>query len=194
MSRQTTHSILDVTARIVAAHLTNNPVEAAALPSLIQSVYRTLSGVDGPGPAPATAALLPAVPVKKSIFPDFIVCLEDGQKLKMLKRHLQTSYGLTPDDYRKKWGCRGTIQWWRRTTPPRDPPWPSRSAWAANRPRRRPSRKRRSCQHGVPAARRGNGRRREVVAFTASRVERRSRQVLPASHHRTSSSSSQLVV
>ena len=103
MSGHATHGILDVTARIVAAHLSNNPVEAAALPSLIQSVYRTLSSVDEPETA-AAAAQLPAVPVKKSVFPDFIVCLEDGKKLKMLKRHLQTSYNLTPDDYRTKWG------------------------------------------------------------------------------------------
>ena len=103
MSGQATHDILDVTARIVAAHLTNNPVEASALPSLIQSVYRTLSSVDEPEAAPS-AAQMPAVPVKKSVFPDFIICLEDGQKLKMLKRHLQTSYGLTPGAYRAKWG------------------------------------------------------------------------------------------
>ena len=103
MSGQATDDILDVTARIVAAHLTHNPVEASALPSLIQSVYRTLSSVDEPEAAPA-AAQMPAVPVKKSVFPDFIICLEDGKKLKMLKRHLQTSYGLTPDAYRTKWG------------------------------------------------------------------------------------------
>ena len=103
MSAHATHDILDVTARIVAAHLANNQVDAAALPSLIQSVYRTLSSVDEPEPAPADAQP-PAVPVKKSVFPDFIVCLEDGQKLKMLKRHLQASYGLTPDAYRAKWG------------------------------------------------------------------------------------------
>ena len=102
MSELATHSILDVTARIVSAHLTNNPVEASALPSLIQSVYRTLSSVGEPEPAPA-AAQLPAVPVKKSVFPDFIICLEDGKKLKMLKRHLQTSYGMSPDQYRTKW-------------------------------------------------------------------------------------------
>jgi len=103
MSGQVTHDILYVTARIVAAHLTNNPVEASALPSLIQSVYRTLSSVDEPEAAPA-AAQMPAVPVKKSVFPDFVICLEDGKKLKMLKRHLQTSYGLTPGAYRTKWG------------------------------------------------------------------------------------------
>ena len=103
MSDQPAHYILGITAQIVAAHLANNQVDAAALPSLIQSVYRTLSSVDEPAPE-AAAAQHPAVPVKKSVFPDFIVCLEDGKKLKMLKRHLQTSYNLTPDGYRTKWG------------------------------------------------------------------------------------------
>lgn len=103
MSDQTSQWILDITARIVAAHLENNQVDASAIPSLIQSVYRTVSNVDTPAPE-AVIALQPAVPVKKSVFPDFIVCLEDGKKLKMLKRHLQTSYGMTPADYRTKWG------------------------------------------------------------------------------------------
>jgi predicted transcriptional regulator len=103
VSDPTKQDILGITARIVAAHVANNPVETLALPSLIQSVYRTLSRVGEPEPD-AAAMQLPAVSVKKSVFPDFIVCLEDGKKLKMLKRHLQTSYGLTPDDYRAKWG------------------------------------------------------------------------------------------
>lgn len=102
MSEQAKQNLLTITAQIVASHLSKNPVEASALPSLIQSVYRTLSSVDEPEPVPA--ALQPAVPVKKSVFPDFIVCLEDGKRLKMLKRHLQTSYGLTPAAYRAKWG------------------------------------------------------------------------------------------
>ena len=102
MSDQTSQQILNITARIVAAHLGNNQVDASAIPSLIQSVYRTVSSVDAPEPE-AVIALQPAVPVKKSVFPDFIVCLEDGKKLKMLKRHLHTSYGMTPADYRTKW-------------------------------------------------------------------------------------------
>src|SRR4051812_6873851 len=73
-----------------------------ALPSLIQSVYRSLSTVGEVEPA-AAPLQAPAVPIKKSVFPDYIVCLEDGKKLKMLKRHLQTSYGLSPDAYRTKW-------------------------------------------------------------------------------------------
>jgi predicted transcriptional regulator len=102
VSEQAKQNILEITAQIVASHLAKNPVETSALPLLIQSVYRTLSSVDEPESVPA--ALQPAVPVRKSVFPDFIVCLEDGKKLKMLKRHLQTSYNLTPDEYREKWG------------------------------------------------------------------------------------------
>lgn len=102
MSDQPRPDLLGMTARIVASHVANNHMEVSALPSLIQSVFRTLSNVEAPEPAPA-AKQPPAVPVKKSVFPDFIVCLEDGKKLSMLKRHLQTSYGMTPDDYRAKW-------------------------------------------------------------------------------------------
>jgi len=102
MSDQASQQILNITAQIVTAHLENNQVDASEIPSLIQSVYRSVSSVDAPEPK-AVIALQPAVPAKKSVFPDFIVCLEDGKKLKMLKRHLQTSYGLTPDAYRTKW-------------------------------------------------------------------------------------------
>ncbi len=94
--------VLGLTAQIVSAHVSNNSVAPDALPNLIQEVYRTLAGVGKEQVVPDKQ--LPAVPVKKSVYPDHIVCLEDGKKLKMLKRHLQTSYGLTPDDYRTKWG------------------------------------------------------------------------------------------
>ena len=103
MSEQLTPDLLGITARIVASHVASNHVEASALPSLILSIYRTVSSVDAPEPAPA-AAQPPAVPVKKSVFPDFIVCLEDGKKLRMLKRYLKVRFGLTPNDYRTKWG------------------------------------------------------------------------------------------
>ena len=103
MSELIPSNILGLTAQIVSAHLSNNPAETAALPALIHSVYRSLAAVGEPEPQP-TAKLTPAVPVKKSVFPDHIVCLEDGKKLKMLKRHLKTSYGMTPDEYRMKWG------------------------------------------------------------------------------------------
>jgi predicted transcriptional regulator len=97
-----TTSVLGLTAQIVSAHVANNSVSADALPSLIQEVYKTLAGV---GKEPTTQdKLQPAVPVKKSVFQDHIVCLEDGKKLKMLKRHLKTAYNLTPDEYRERWG------------------------------------------------------------------------------------------
>ncbi len=87
--------MLELTAKIVSAHLSNNAVESAQLPGLIHDVFRTLSGMGGDAPqavqaaAPAQERRQPFVPVKKSIFPDYIVCVEDGKKLKMLKRHLR---------------------------------------------------------------------------------------------------------
>ena len=103
MSDQAAADILGLTAQIVAAHVSKNQLETEALPPLIQSVYRSLSAAGTVEAAPAPAQT-PAVPIKKSVFPDYIVCLEDGKKLKMLKRHLQTSYGMTPDAYRAKRG------------------------------------------------------------------------------------------
>ncbi|MDE2514950.1 MAG: MucR family transcriptional regulator [Rhodospirillales bacterium] len=96
------NTVLGLTAQIVSAHVANNSVSVDALPGLIQDVYRTLSGVDK-DPAPVERPQ-PAVPVKKSVFPDYIVCLEDGKQLKMLKRHLKTSYNMTPEQYRERWG------------------------------------------------------------------------------------------
>jgi predicted transcriptional regulator len=95
-------SVLGLTAQIVSAHVSNNSVTPDALPSLIQEVYKTLAGV-GKEPV-ALDRPAPAVPVKKSVFPDHIVCLEDGKKLKMLKRHLKTAYDMTPEQYRERWG------------------------------------------------------------------------------------------
>jgi predicted transcriptional regulator len=94
--------MLELTTEIVAAHVGNNPIAAGELPGLIQSVYRTLVSV---GSAPVvTDRPKPAVPVKRSVFPDYIICLEDGKKLKMLKRHLKTAYDMTPEEYRERWG------------------------------------------------------------------------------------------
>src|SRR3954471_17970788 len=104
MSDQVAADILGLTAQIVSAHVSKNRMETDALPSLIQSVYRSLSTAGEIEAAPPAAAQTPAVPIKKSVFPDYIVCPEDGKKLKMLKRHLHTSYGLSPDAYRIKWG------------------------------------------------------------------------------------------
>ena len=105
MSDQVAADILGLTAQIVSAHISKNSTEASALPALIQSVYRSLSAAgDGSGTEGPEAARSPAVPIKKSVFPDYLVSLESGKKLKMLKRYLQTSYGMTPDAYRAKWG------------------------------------------------------------------------------------------
>ena len=103
MSDQVAGDILGLTAQIVSAHVSNSQISTDALPSLIQSVYRSLSTV-GDAAAPQAPAQTPAVPIRKSVFPEFIICLEDGKKLKMLKRHLKTSYNMTPAEYRAKWG------------------------------------------------------------------------------------------
>jgi predicted transcriptional regulator len=94
--------VLGLTAQIVAAHVSNNAVTPDSLPSLIQEVYKTLAGVGKEPAAPERPQ--PAVPVKKSVMPDHIICLEDGKKLKMLKRHLKTAYNMTPEQYRERWG------------------------------------------------------------------------------------------
>jgi predicted transcriptional regulator len=96
--------LLPLVARIVSAYVSNNEIEAADLPEMIRSTYTALVRVDV---APETKPLIklrPAVPIDKSVFPDCIICLEDGKRLKMLKRHLITAYGLTPELYRKRWG------------------------------------------------------------------------------------------
>jgi predicted transcriptional regulator len=97
---------IELAAEIVSAYVSNNSVPAGDLPSLINEVYGALTRVGAGGVAAAAPAeaLKPAVPVKKSVAPDFIICLEDGKKFKSLKRHLRTQYGLSPEDYREKWG------------------------------------------------------------------------------------------
>jgi predicted transcriptional regulator len=99
----TEDSLLTLTADIVAAHVSNNSVAVNDLPNLIQNVHAALSGISGSASAPE-AKPEPKVSVRSSVKPDFIVCLEDGKRLKMLKRHLMTHYNLTPDQYRQKWG------------------------------------------------------------------------------------------
>ncbi len=97
--------ITSLTARIVAAYVSHHQLPVSELPRLIQSVRDSLQRLTAPAEeAPAKEELKPAVPIKKSVTPDYIVCLEDGKKLKMLKRHLMSSYGITPDEYRAKWG------------------------------------------------------------------------------------------
>ncbi len=95
-------NFLRLTTQIVSAHISANPVAVDDLPELIQAVYRSLTTAGIPEAEPT--ALTPAVPIRKSVFPDYIVCLEDGRKLKTMKRHLHTSYGMTPAQYRQKWG------------------------------------------------------------------------------------------
>jgi predicted transcriptional regulator len=96
-------TLITLTADIVSAHVSNNSVAVNDLPQLIQNVHNALSGLGARAPEPEVKPE-PAVSVRSSVKPDFIVCLEDGKKLKMLKRHLMTHYQMTPDEYRAKWG------------------------------------------------------------------------------------------
>jgi predicted transcriptional regulator len=96
--------VLQMTTQVVAAYVGNNRVGETAIPDVIKSVYSSLAGLNGHSELATKAKQKPAVPVKKSITADYIICLEDGKKLKMLKRHLRTSYGLSPEEYRAKWG------------------------------------------------------------------------------------------
>ena len=93
--------LLELTSEIVAAHVSNNTLAVNDLPQLIKDVYFTLANVDENQEFPER--LNPPVSIKKSVTPDFIVCLEDGKKLKMLKRHLKTAYNMTPEEYRQRW-------------------------------------------------------------------------------------------
>ena len=95
--------LLALTSDIVAAHVSNNSVASTDLPALIESVFGTLSNLGAEAAEPEVEAK-PAVPIKRSVSDDHIICLEDGKKMKMLKRHLKTDHGMTPDEYRAKWG------------------------------------------------------------------------------------------
>ncbi|MFN3819388.1 MucR family transcriptional regulator [Blastomonas sp.] len=96
-------TLITLTADIVAAHVSNNSVAVADIPTLIENVHRALNGLSPTEAVPEVERPEPAVTVRASIKPDYIVCLEDGKKLKMLKRHLMTHYNMTPDDYRARW-------------------------------------------------------------------------------------------
>ncbi len=103
MAESATHSeLLTLTTDIVSSHVSNNTVNPAEVTNLIEQVFKTLSslGTDGVvfGERPQ-----PAVPIKRSVTPDYIICLEDGKKLKMLKRHLKTAYNMSPEEYRERW-------------------------------------------------------------------------------------------
>ena len=103
VSKTNKDELLALTADIVASHVSNNSVPVSDLPVLIEQVFKTLASVGG-GDAQTNDRPQPAVPIKRSVTPDHLVCLEDGKKLKMLKRHLKTRYSMTPDEYRDRWG------------------------------------------------------------------------------------------
>ena len=96
--------IIEMTADIVSAYVGNNSVSSSDLPNLIQSVHRALAAVTSGAMEVVAAPKVPAVPLKRSITPDYLICLEDGRKFKSLKRHLRTKYDMSPDEYRSKWG------------------------------------------------------------------------------------------
>src|SRR6266571_3496733 len=96
--------LLRMTADVVAAYVSNNTLATAQLADIIHAVYNSLRGLESQVAEAPTEPLKPAVPIRKSIPPEYLVCLEDGKKLKMLKRHLRSTYNMTPDEYRAKWG------------------------------------------------------------------------------------------
>jgi predicted transcriptional regulator len=96
--------VLRMAVEIVSAYVSNNSVAAAQVPEVINTVYGSLTSLNGQSTTETAEALKPAVSVRRSVSPDYIICLEDGKKLKMLKRHLRAAYGMTPDEYRAKWG------------------------------------------------------------------------------------------
>jgi predicted transcriptional regulator len=96
--------VVELSTEIVCAYVSNNAVTAADLPKLISDVYGTLAGLQSAAAQAQPQELKPAVPVRKSVFPEYIVCLEDGKKFKSLKRHLRTHFDLSPEEYREKWG------------------------------------------------------------------------------------------
>lgn len=96
--------LLRMTADVVAAYVGNNTLATDQLAEVIQAVYGSLRGLETQTAEPAPEPLKPAVPIRRSVNPDYLICLEDGKRLKMLKRHLRTTYNLTPDEYRARWG------------------------------------------------------------------------------------------
>lgn len=104
MPEQPRDPLLSLTVEIVSSYVANNAVPLADLSSLIIQVHATLANLErGVLPLPAVNGPMPAVPVKKSVMPDYLICLEDGKKLKMLKRHLKARYNMTPEEYRERW-------------------------------------------------------------------------------------------
>lgn len=104
MTGEQSPALLEMTADIVSAYVSNNTVSADALPGLIANIHSALTATTGPAPIEPTAPQEPAVSVRKSITPDYLICIEDGRKFKSLKRHLRTKYDMSPEQYREKWG------------------------------------------------------------------------------------------
>jgi len=104
MSETGPKGFVDLTASIVSAYVSNNPTSAGEIPALINQIHAALVRVAGGSPDAAPEPAKPAVSVKKSITPDYLVCLEDGKRFKSLKRHLRTQYNMSPEQYREKWG------------------------------------------------------------------------------------------
>lgn len=97
-------TLLELTSKITVAYVGNNTISMNDLPGVVSSIYRSLAGLGSTPEVPPVEERRPPVPIRKSVTPEYIVCLEDGKKLKMLKRHLKTVYDMTPEDYRAKWG------------------------------------------------------------------------------------------
>lgn len=104
MSETSAKSFVDLTASIVSAYVSNNTTTAAEIPALISQIHAALLRVSAGGTEAALEPVKPAISVKKSMTPDYLVCLEDGKRFKSLKRHLRTQYNMTPEQYREKWG------------------------------------------------------------------------------------------
>jgi predicted transcriptional regulator len=102
--KEAEEGLLRMTAEVVAAYVSNNALPTGQLAEVISAVYKSLRALEGQAFESRSEPLKPAVAVRKSITPDYLICLEDGKKLKMLKRHLRSTYNMTPDDYRHKWG------------------------------------------------------------------------------------------
>ena len=127
-ANDTQEFLATLTADIVSAHVSNNSVAPTDLPGLIQNVFHALASLGG-APVVVEEKPVPAVSIRSSVKADHIVCLEDGKKLKMLKRHLMTHYGMTPDDYRTRWGLPADTRWSPPIMPKRGVCWRRRSAW-----------------------------------------------------------------
>ncbi len=129
-----TTNTIALTAEIVAAYVSNNTVASADIPALISQVHTALLRVTNGEAQPPSEPLKPAVPIKRSINPDFIVCLDDGKKFKSLKRHLRTQYNMTPEQYREKWSLPGDYPMVAPNYAAAARNLPSRWAWASSGP------------------------------------------------------------